>query len=152
MRSELEFTRNTSTSDEILRHLEACDASFVPSLSGRVDLAKYAEKLALNATRFEFWSNGNLTGLLALYLQAGNETAFISNLSVIPSQQRAGIGAQLLRESINYLKVLGIRCVLLEVGAASSAQRFYFAAGFRFVGVGSRKSDAFHQLEYRIHD
>lgn len=152
MRSEFEFTLNTSTSDEILRHLEACDASFEPSLSGRVDLAKYAEKLAIHATRFEFWSDGILSGLLALYLKDGNETAFISNLSVIPSQQRTGIGAQLLRVSINYLKVLGIRCVLLEVGAASSAHRFYLAAGFRFVGFGSKGSDAFHQLEYRVHD
>lgn len=117
---------------DITRHLAACDASFHPRLSARVDLADYARKLAQNATRFEAWSDGRLIGLVAVYCNAADRgTAFVSNVSVDPEHRGQGIARLLMQTCIAHLRDLTFKRLSLEADpAALPAMRLYEALGF----------------------
>ena len=123
---------DTAGPQEIMRHLVACDATFHPSLSARVDLADYARKLAQNATRFEARSDGRLIGLVAVYCNAADRgTAFVSNVSVDPGHMRQGIARLLLQTCIAHVQNLTFKRLSLEVDpAALPAMRLYQALGF----------------------
>jgi ribosomal protein S18 acetylase RimI-like enzyme len=123
---------DTAGPEEIARHLVACDATFQPRLSDRVDLADYARKLAQNATRFEAWSDGRLIGLVAVYCNAADRgTAFVSNVSVDPGHTRQGIARLLMQSCIGHVCGLAFKRLSLEVDpAAVAAVRLYHALGF----------------------
>lgn len=104
---------------QLLEHLQACDASFVPPLSSRVDLAAYAAKLHARARRVEFWDAERLVGLVALY--ADNATGFISNVSVLPEAQGRGLAGQLLKATLDLGRELKLQGIALEVHADNAA-------------------------------
>ena len=58
MNSTIKFFLNKASETDIAEHLEACDADFVPPLTGRVEINSYAKKIVSKATRFEAWSSG----------------------------------------------------------------------------------------------
>ena len=120
----------------MLRHLQACDGAFHPPLSSRVDLADYAGKLCAHATRFEAWHDDDLVGLVAVYCNAPDRgTAFVSNVSALPSFTGQGIARHLMGRAITHLHDLGFSALMLEVDpAARFAQRLYAGLGFRDVG------------------
>ena len=77
MKSVLEICINQADPEQIAEHLRACDASFTPPLSGRLEISGYAQKIADKANRFEAWAEGELVGLVAAYCNVtGNPTAF----------------------------------------------------------------------------
>ena len=132
MNADLSIDTNRASVDEILAHLSACDARFVPTLSSRVDLDVYAGKLATNAERIEAWASGQLIGLIAVYC---NETtsgrAYISSVSVLPSHQGHGIAAGLLRHCLQRLRQRGLQRVELELDVRNlAAARLYRRHGF----------------------
>jgi ribosomal protein S18 acetylase RimI-like enzyme len=126
------YSINTVGQQEIMRHLVACDATFYPRLSDRVDLADYARKLAQNAARFEAWSDGRLIGLVAVYCNAADRgTAFVSNVSVDPGHTGQGIARLLMQTCIAHIRGLAFARLSLEVDpAALPAVRLYDALGF----------------------
>jgi ribosomal protein S18 acetylase RimI-like enzyme len=130
---------------DITRHLAACDASFHPRLSARVDLADYARKLAQNATRFEAWSDGRLIGLVAVYCNAADRgTAFVSNVSVDPEHRGQGIARLLMQTCIAHLRDLTFKRLSLEAApAALPAMLLYEALGFV---SEARQSTAPHRM------
>lgn len=130
---------------DITRHLAACDASFHPRLSARVDLADYARKLSQNATRFEAWSDRRLIGLVAVYCNAADRgTAFVSNVSVDPEHRGQGIARLLMQTCIAHLRDLTFKRLSLEVDpAALPAVRLYQALGFL---PQTRQSTAPHRM------
>lgn len=130
---------------DITRHLAACDASFHPRLSARVDLADYARKLSQNATRFEAWSDRRLIGLVAVYCNAADRgTAFVSNVSVDPEHRGQGIARLLMQTCIAHVRGLTFKRLALEVDpAALPAVRLYQALGFL---PQTRQSTAPHRM------
>lgn len=130
---------------DITRHLAACDASFHPRLSARVDLADYARKLSQNATRFEAWSDRRLIGLVAVYCNAADRgTAFVSNVSVDPGHRGQGIARLLMQSCIAHVRGLTFKRLALEVDpAALPAVRLYQALGFL---TQTRQTTAPHRM------
>jgi hypothetical protein len=75
MNEAVEYLSNNASEAQIAGHLSRCDADFVPSLSGRVDINDYAKKIVNKAMRFEAWSGGELVGLVAAYCATGRAKA-----------------------------------------------------------------------------
>ena len=121
---------------DVLRHLQACDATFQPPLSARIDLAEYSGKLALHATRIEAWRGGDLIGLVAVYCDAPDlGTAFVSNVSVLPERTGQGIARHLMVRAIAHVRALGFNTLALEVHPdAARARQLYTALGFQVTG------------------
>jgi ribosomal protein S18 acetylase RimI-like enzyme len=125
----IEYCLNKAAAAQIAAHLAACDAAFVPPLSSRVDVVAYAGKIAARAQRFEAWLGGELTGLVAAYLDA--EPGFVTNVSVLPGSTGRGIASTLLRQCIDRARQSGLRGLRLEVAADNiAAVRLYETIGF----------------------
>ena len=128
----LKFAKNTATSQEVLCHLLGCDATFHPALSSRVILADYAEKISQHAIQFEAWSEGQLAGLVAAYCDDPQKgTAFVSNVSVLPSFTKLGIARQLMAVCHKHAVEAGFSKLSLDVDPnAYPALRLYQSLGF----------------------
>lgn len=117
---------------QIAAHLQACDAAFVPPLSGRVDIDAYARKIDDKAQRFEAWHDGELVGLVAAYCNAPDRSvAFVTSVSVLPDWQGRGIASHLLENCIGHIRELGFARIELEVDSGNGAARaLYEKHGF----------------------
>jgi ribosomal protein S18 acetylase RimI-like enzyme len=123
---------NTATALQVALHLKQCDAYFVPTLSGRVDLNAYATKICGSAVRFEAWSNDVLVGLLAAYCNDRDQrVAYITSVSILEDRTGEGIATGLLRRCVEYVKLLRLRRISLEVARGHrSAIHLYEKCGF----------------------
>ncbi len=132
MSASVEYLSNTADEAEIIDHLSRCDADFVPPLSGRVQIAGYAQKIASKAMRFEAWSGGTLIGLVAAYCNNPPERiAYITSVSVLKAWTGKGIAARLLGRCIEQAKAMGLRGIELEVASDNTpAIRLYANSGF----------------------
>ena len=127
----ISFSIGVSTPEDILKHLEICDKTFVPPLSERVNLRAYCVKLHELSVTFEAWREHELIGLVAVYWQQNDNAVFISNVSVDTSYARQGVGSVLLSNMIANAKRLGKTVITLEVGEANAAAiSFYKRQGF----------------------
>lgn len=124
--------RDEATAAQIAEHLRRCERDFVPALGGRVDIDRYAEKIAARATRFEGWDADTLVGLVAVYENdPGAAVAFITSVSVVPEHQRRGLAGALLTRAIESARAGGFDRIALEVGRTNpAAVRLYAGAGF----------------------
>ena len=132
MKSVLEICINQANPQQIAEHLRACDASFTPPLSDRLELSGYAQKIAENANRFEAWAEGELVGLVAAYFNnLETRTAFVTSVSVLPRWQGQRIASQLVSQCIAYADRNGFRRIELEVSVQNTAAvRLYEKHGF----------------------
>jgi ribosomal-protein-alanine N-acetyltransferase len=129
------YRTNAATIDQLSDHLQRCDDGYVPALSGRVDIAEYARKVAERATRFEAWSDDGLVGLVAAYLPtASNGPMFITDVSVAPEHRGNGVASALLDECAGYARLHSIVRLRLEVDPRNGpALGLYKASGFASV-------------------
>jgi ribosomal-protein-alanine N-acetyltransferase len=123
---------NRASAAEIATHLFRADTAFEPSLSSRVEIRAYAQKLHDRAIRFEAWLGQGLVGLVASYSnQSDRVTSFVTSVSVLPECQGLGIGAKLMSQCIEHARNLNFREVALEVNERSvNAILFYQKLGF----------------------
>ena len=120
-----------ATPEQLADHLTRCDTSFVPPLSGRVDIESYASKLSAHALRFEAWARGTLVGLVAAYPDQDAGELFITNVSVLPGWRGQGLAETLLRWCADSGRELGMRRVWLDVAPGNAvARRLYGRLGF----------------------
>lgn len=127
--------RNTlgcASATEIAEHLLLCDSAFVPRLSSRTDITRYAHKISRNAQCFEAWAEGALVGLVAAYCDnRETETAFITNVSVLPNWQGTGVATQLMSRCCQQVHEAGFRKIELQVNQGNKiAISFYGKHGF----------------------
>lgn len=130
--SPVEWHVNAADAGLIAAHLRACDDTFAPTLSSRVDIEEYAQKLAASAERFEAWSNGVLVGLLAVYCNdLDGRIAYITSVSVMPVSRGHGIASRLIARCVENATALGHTAIELEVGTRNeAAARLYEKHGF----------------------
>ncbi|MBN8507201.1 MAG: GNAT family N-acetyltransferase [Burkholderiales bacterium] len=122
MEAGVVVARNRADAAEVGAHLRACDASFVPPLSERVELGAYAAKIVSRAERFEAWSGDRLAALVAAYCnEPERRTAFITSVSVLPSFQVCGLASRLLQASVAHVRLAGFERIELEMDARNSA-------------------------------
>lgn len=142
--SEYVLTRNRSRTGDVSRHLAACDGTFRTPLRTRVSIEDYAARLVDRAERAEAWSGADLIGLAALYCNAEDrQTAFLSNLSVVPAWTKKGIGRRLLIEALEHARASGFARLALSVAPDAHAVGLYRSVGFR---DGDRGSDGIELL------
>ena len=136
MKHLIRHTIGCASEAEIAGHLLLCDSAFVPPLSSRVDIARYAHKIFSNAQCFEAWAEEKLIGLVAVYCQnLETETAFITNVSVLPNWQSAGVATQLMNRCREQIFGAGFRKIALQVNHHNRiAFSFYEKHGFAAVG------------------
>ena len=128
----IKYTINESGVAMLKGHLKACDEAYVPRLSERVDLDRYASKLHQLATRYEAWQDNKLIGLVAAYFGTGEEPEiFVSNVSVDPAMTGRGIGTNLLTGLVADARLRHCGSIRLEVSPQNNAARkFYSKLGF----------------------
>lgn len=128
----VEYLLNKASEPEIAKHLLHCDADFIPPLSNRVDINKYAQKIASRAMKFEAWSGSTLVGLVAAYCNdQENRLAYITSVSVLREWMGQGIAAKLLKQCITHATDSGMRQISLEVASNNQpAIRLYEKNGF----------------------
>lgn len=118
----VEMARNFANAAQVLGHLRACDGAFVPRLSERLDIDAYSHKITDKAERFEAWSNNQLIGLVAAYCNnACGKTAFVTNVSVLPSWHGVGIASRLLVSCIATAHEIGFERIELVVDLHNTA-------------------------------
>ena len=116
------FSRNRSSYKQVLAHLKACDSDFIPPLSQRLSVSAYALKLMDKAVRFEAWCDTDLVGLIALYCNdSSKNSAFITNVSVVPQWQGHGIAGLLIGHCADAMSQLLFKTIELEVDERNSA-------------------------------
>ena len=128
----VEYLVNKASEAEIADHLRCCDADFVPTLSERVEIPNYAQKIASKATRFEAWVNDTLVGLVAAYCNdQETRVGHITNVSVIKLWTGKGIAARLIDQCVVHAKAAGMQQIGLEVAADNMpAIKLYKKSGF----------------------
>lgn len=132
MSAEVEYLTNKASATEIDEHLWKCDIDFMPSLSSRVKISNYAQKIFSKATRFEAWSGGMLIGLVAIYCNnQENHIAYITSVSVINEWGGKGIAVYLVSQCIKHMDALGMKQICLEVASGNMpAIKLYEKCGF----------------------
>lgn len=134
----LDVRFDTSTPDEIERHLRACDHLFQAPLSARIGIRGYAEKLARSARRVEAWDGTMLVGLVASYVNADAAELFVSNVSVLEERSGQGLATRLMRLALDDAGQSGCTSARLEVSEeAAAANRLYRGLGFEDAGSGT---------------
>jgi len=118
--------------DDVIIHLQSCDDQFIPSLSTRLDINKYATKILENANTFEAWVDEELVGLIATYCNSPDRiVAYITSVSVLQKFHNKGIASQLLLNCIDTILGIGFKSMQLEVDISNErAIRFYTKHGF----------------------
>lgn len=132
MSVEIEYRSNKATAAQIAAHLRRCDADFVPSLSGRVEINAYASKLVDKSIRFEAWADGTLTGLVAAYCNDREKRiAYITSVSVLKQWRKKGIATRLLHQCLAHAQEAGMKQIRLETtGDNTNTNRLYKRLGF----------------------
>jgi ribosomal protein S18 acetylase RimI-like enzyme len=132
MNDTIKFLVNHATEKELTKHLIDCDYSFIPRLSERVIIGNYSHKLIENAICFEAWHSELMIGLVAAYCNdQKKQSAFITNISVLPQHQGCGIGTKLMNRCIDHVSQLGYARIELEVDYRNTtAITFYERKGF----------------------
>lgn len=132
----IRYNINTATADDLIIHLRACDANFIPALSEKVDIEDYAQKLSKHAVNFEAWDGGVLAGLIAAYFNdTENGLGYITNVSTVSGYAGRGIGSTLLQKCIAYGQAQQFESIGLEVSKQSLAAISLYQK-FGFVTVG----------------
>jgi len=116
MNEQIEFGLNKASKAQLAEHLRVCDADFVPPLSDRVKIERYAAKLEQKATRFEAWFDNKLIGLVAAYFNdQEKQCAFITSVSVLRKWTGKGLALQLMKQCIRHAKATDMEQLNLEV-------------------------------------
>lgn len=126
------YRTQTANVQNICAHLKRCDSDFIPTLSSRLDIDHYAQKIVENAHTFEAWTHDDLIGLVAAYCNSSDRrTAFITSVSVLPDWQGQGVAAQLLTNCLVSVQHLGFEAIELEVNTSNKAAlALYLRHGF----------------------
>lgn len=139
MITAIQITVGLADAQQISDHLVACDNSFIPALSSRVNIDDYSNKMITHALCIEAWHDGVLAGLLCVYCNTPGESAFITNVSVLPSFQGQGLADKMLRYAIDKVQEKGIYSLKLDVDNANlRAQSLYKKFGFFDIQVTTK--------------
>lgn len=92
-----ELTELVGVKPDLIRsHFEDLGGDFLLSLSQRVDLDKYAKKLASRARILAHVEGWKVVSLCAFYLSNNECATFVSHLGVAKSHQGRGLSRQLI--------------------------------------------------------
>lgn len=134
---EIIYRVKVAGTKEILAHLEACNNSFHPLLTQRVNIEEYSRKIFEKAVTFEAWNGKVLVGLVAAYFtNDANRCAYITNVSVMDAFMRLGIASRLLMECVERAAKENFKEIKLEVNKENArAIGMYRKFNFKYDGI-----------------
>lgn len=129
------------TKADVLALIESFSAEF-RTLSQRVELAAYAEKLAEHADVIVMENQNEVIGMAAMYVNdLITKTAYISLIGIRKEHQGTGCGTLLLRHCILEAQKAGMEKIRLEVDDSNiNARKFYHRHGFVLERASERNS------------
>lgn len=109
------------------------DPYLVPTLSSRIDIRSYSEKLHNYATHFSAWDKDYPVGIALCYFNKPEEgVGYISSFSVRNEYQKKGIAGNLIKKVTKYAKEEHFSKISLEVNKSNmNAIKFYEKYGFK---------------------
>jgi ribosomal protein S18 acetylase RimI-like enzyme len=113
--------------------IKKLDQYFVPSLSERVNLLEYVNKLDQHANMvLAYNENENLIGVIAFYdNDLKSKIAFISVLGVLPNYQGQGVASMLVNKCIKECRLSAMKKIIVKTEIENSkAMNFYKKIGF----------------------
>lgn len=119
----IKYKINQATRNDISDHLTDCKDSFNPPLDQRVDIDIYAQKIYNNADTFEAWHGEILIGLVAVYCNDVEKTAYITSVSVNDNFINKGVASNLLKKCIGHVESLHLNEIALKVNILSDKAR-----------------------------
>lgn len=131
----LKYKIKTASREQIYSHLKECDGNFAPPLSSRVDLLDYSRKIFEKSISFEAWQDNILVGMINAYLNdVSNQTAFITNVSVLKECTGESVASILLQMCLEHARNLTFSNIRLEVSRENSAAiKIYSRVGFKVI-------------------
>jgi glycosyltransferase involved in cell wall biosynthesis/GNAT superfamily N-acetyltransferase len=141
---------NRATLDDIKTHLQKVSDLFSPPLDSYVNISNYACKIKNAAITIEAWSQNELIGLIACYLNnKETDEGYITNVSVLKEHQGKGITSKLLELTIDQAQKNEYNKILLEVGEDNkTAIALYKKYGFYL----AEKRGTKHSMVNRLND
>jgi ribosomal protein S18 acetylase RimI-like enzyme len=95
----IEYKQNASSVEQLTLHFLRVDHLYQPPLSSRLNIKDYATKLENSAATFEAWDDGQLVGLVAVYLNQPPK-GYVTDVSVEGCYAGQGIAKKLLKQCI----------------------------------------------------
>lgn len=124
-----EWERGAYCKKRIYDFLVSTDECFIPALSGRVDIERYAQKLAQYADNLFVMMGDQDVASCSIY--CNQEAAFISSIAVKQDFLRAHIGAKMMDEVKRHAKECECVKIRLEVYKENrDVLAFYQSCGF----------------------
>lgn len=121
-------SQNLSNKSQVHDMLLLCN--FDPPLTEYIEIDNYALKITTFATRYEFWDDGELIALVAVY-ENNPPKAYVTSVSVVQGATGKGLGIYLMRYALNNLLKKGYSEVSLEVfNHNCKALNLYKSLGF----------------------
>ena len=143
----IEYKTGVASQNEIYIHLLDCDRYFIPTLSDKVKISEYSEKIFKLAINFEAWDINKLIGLVSMYVnEESTSSGYITNVSIINEYKNRGIASNLLKKCIKYSKDINLNWISLKVNTKNvSAVNLYNK--FNFMEEKHKNSSSFLKLE-----
>lgn len=117
--------------NKIEKFLYEIDEYMIPSLSSRVNISKYADKIAKYADTVFGYSNNLAEEVAACSVYCNSEVAFITSIAVKREYRNKHIGSILMNEVIRHCKERKCVEIQLEVYDENRyARMFYMNKGF----------------------
>lgn len=131
MKDDLTFSQKI-TYDQLSGFLADIDGDFKPSLSSRISLEDYAQKLLSNALIFAYSDNSEkIAGAIILYCNdESREHAYIPVVGVTQGFRGRGITKKLFEKVEEHLRANGFQYLSLETWLGGDALAFYIKSGF----------------------
>jgi N-acetylglutamate synthase-like GNAT family acetyltransferase len=146
--NNISFKINSSTAEDIKKHLEECSIHFAPALDTYVNIEEYANKIYNKAVRFEAFNDSKLIGLIAMYVDLNKKIGFITNVSVDIEYKGKGVGSALISEVKRHAAKHNIKTIELEVYNENiKAISFYNNHNFETSGLNGTTSFMQYKLE-----
>lgn len=128
---------------ELTEAMVCLEKNITPSLSSQgIDIAKYAEKIFLNARIITLKNHGEIIGLSAFY--ANDDKEYVGYLTFIAIQEKflkKGFGKKLLMKTECEAALLGMKKMRLEVFKRNhNAIEFYKRMGYVEIPIESENS------------
>lgn len=126
--------------------LQEIDADFDPPLSSSINLANYAKKIHKNATVFSVHEDGKLVASMAVYCNdPSQQVAFVTMLAVAKSHRSHGLGSNLIKTMVDYLKKRFFKSIKLEI-YKTNLRAINFYKRLKFTVVSETDSSVFVEL------
>lgn len=128
------FSVNQSTKDQIQQHLIRVSKDYIPPLTDEFEYEKFADKLASKSTRIEYFDNGNLVAVIAVYVNKEENFAYGTNFSIEKSYRGMGLSIKLHDQLLAHISELnksgyGISSLRAEV-RSEQILAFYTKIGY----------------------